>query len=303
LVAGIGQCSLDFLCTVERYPEPDSKCEFQEFLIQGGGPVATALVALRRWGFSARFCGVVCSDPFGSEILAGLEGEGVDVDSVALREQGRSQFAFICIEANGGARTIFWRRPEAERLRPSEIPVDFLRGVDALHLDGLFAEASLHAAQRAREQGIPVVLDAGSVRPGMLSLIPHTDHLICAADFARQFDPGAPLSAVLYKLKKMGPRVVSITLGPEGSVSLWEDAPCHLPALAVRARDTTGAGDIFHAGYVYGLLRGWLPPDRLRWATAAASLSCLHIGGRSGIPTTSAVTERLAELGSFRTFA
>jgi ribokinase len=300
LVAGIGQCSLDFLCTIERYPEPDTKCEFHEFLIQGGGPVATALVALRRWGFSARFSGVICSDSFGREILAGLEGEGVNVDSVAFREHGLSQFAFICIGEDCGARTIFWRRPDAEPLRPSEIPEAFLRGADALHLDGLFAEASLEAAKKAREQGIPVVLDAGSVRPGMLPLVRFTDHLICAENFARQFDPGAPLSDVLYRLKDMGPRLVSITLGPRGSVSLWEDAPCHLPALALQAKDTTGAGDIFHAGYLYGLLRGWLPQDCIRWATAAAGLSCRHLGGRSGIPPVNAVEERLADLDAFR---
>jgi len=262
--------------------------------------VATSLVALRRWGMSARFCGVICADPFGTEILAGLKQEGVNVDSVVLRDRGRSQFAFICVEPHNANRTIFWRRPEAEPLLSSEIPEAFLKDAAALHLDGLFAEASLHAAIQARVMGIPVILDAGSVRPGTVSLIPHTDHLICAENFARQFDPGASLVAVLRKLKEMGPRMVSITLGEKGSVSLWKEDPCHLPALAVQAKDTTGAGDIFHAGYIYGLLCGWAPEDRIRWATAAAGLSCLELGGRSGIPAPGAVQERLAELGVFR---
>ncbi|MEW6441905.1 MAG: PfkB family carbohydrate kinase [bacterium] len=301
-VAGIGQCSLDFLCTVDRYPGPDTKCEFRELVIQGGGPVATALVALARWGCSTRFSGVVCPDSFGSQILSGLEEEGVDVRFVTRRAGGRSQFAFICIDENG-KRTIFWRRPEALPLQPNEVPEDFLEGIRVLHLDGLFAEASRSAALKARRLGIPVVLDAGAVRPGMLSLIRHTDHLICAEEFARQFDPGAPLSAVLRKLKQMGPQVVCVTLGERGSACLWEDTPYHLPALPVRARDTTGAGDVFHAGYIYGLFRSWPPGDRFRWAAAAAALSCLQIGGRSGIPSPASVEERLGSLGPYRVLA
>ncbi len=300
IVAGIGQCSLDFLCTVDEYPKEDVKCECRDFRMEGGGPVATALVALARWGVSARFCGVVCSDDFGRRILAGLAREGVDTRGVAVRSAGVSQFAFICAAPRSGSRTIFWRRPEASPLQPEEIPPDFLRDASVLHLDGLFAEASLHAARKARELGIPVVLDAGSVRPGMMPLLTLTDHLICAENFARQFDPRASVGEILERLKALGPAVVTVTLGSRGSVSLWNDVPRHLPALKVDVLDTTGAGDIFHGGYIRGLLAG-LPPDEcLRWATAAAALSCRALGGRSGIPSVQEVAEALGRLGPLR---
>lgn len=300
IVAGIGQCSLDFLFTVDQYPKEDVKCECRDFRVEGGGPVATALVALARWGAATRFCGVVCSDEFGREILEGLAREGVDTRGVAVRSAGVSQFAFICAVPRSGSRTIFWRRPEAPPLQPKEIPPDFLRDARILHLDGLFSEASLHAARQAREMGIPVVLDAGSVRPGMIPLVTLTDHLICAENFARQFDRQASVGETLERLKALGPAVVSVTLGSRGSVSLWEDVPWYLPALKVSVLDTTGAGDVFHAGYIHGLVQGLAPAECLRWATAAAALACRALGGRCGIPSPQEVAAGLQRLGPLR---
>jgi ribokinase len=299
-VAGLGQCSLDFLCTIDQYPPPDTKCEFDDFLIQGGGPVATALVVLARWGIPARFAGVVCPDRFGRMILKGLNEERIDTSAVRIQEGSRSQFAFICVEKETGERTIFWGRPDASPLPPDELPEDFLMGVDALHLDGLSMDASLRLARKAKERQIPVILDAGSLRPGMLDLIRHTDHLIAAENFICQYLPESSLSSRLARLRQMGPQVVTVTLGQRGSVSLWEDIPYQLPALTVRARDTTGAGDVFHGAYIYGLVQGWEVPERIRWATVAAGLSCQSLGGRSGIPTRGEVEERLSEPGPFR---
>jgi len=90
-----------------------------------------------------------------------------------------------------------------------------------------------------------------------------------------------------------------VTLGQRGSVSLWGGVPYHLPALRVRARDTTGAGDVFHGAYIYGLMQGWAPPERIRLATVAAGLNCRSLGGRSGIPTLEEVQERLSDPGPF----
>jgi ribokinase len=233
-------------------------------------------------------------------ILQGLIEERIDTSAVRIQEGSRSQFAFICVEKEAGKRTIFWGRPDASPFPPAELPDDFLAGVDALHLDGLFVDASLHLARKAKECQIPVILDAGSLRPGMLDLIRYTDHLIAAENFMCQYSAESSLASRLIKLKQMGPEVVTVTLGQRGSVSLWEDMPYQLPALKVRARDTTGAGDVFHGAYIYGLVQGWEAPERIRWATVAAGLSCQSLGGRSGIPTQGEVEERLSEPGPFR---
>jgi sulfofructose kinase len=298
-VVGLGQCSLDFLCTIERYPAPDTKCEFDDLLVQGGGPVATALVVLVRWGVSARFSGVVCPDRFGRMIHQGLDEEGIDTSALLTREGSRSQFAFICVEKGTGSRTIFWGRPNALPFLAGDIPEEFLKDAAALHLDGLFLDASLDLAKKAKDRQIPVILDAGTLRPGMLDLIRHTDHLIAAENFLRAYMPSSSITSRLSRIKEMGPQVVTVTLGRRGSVSLWDDVPYELPALPVEARDTTGAGDVFHGAYIYGLLHGWAPQERIRWATVAAGLSCRHLGGRSGIPPLEEVRAKLSEPGPF----
>ena len=104
----------------------------------------------------------------------------------------------------------------------------------------------------------------------------------------------------MHSLRQMGPQVVTVTLGERGSVSLWENTPRWLPSLPVKARDTTGAGDVFHGAYIYGMLQEWPVPDRIRWATVAAGLSCRSLGGRSGIPVPEEIREKLSELSPFR---
>jgi len=301
--SGIGQCCLDYLITVDRFPVPDSKQEFLDLAVQGGGPVATALVLLARWGVKTRFSGVVGGDPFGRDILEGLNGESIDTTCLQVRREGRSQFAVICVERESGRRTIFWGRPQGPELQPGEVSDGFLHGAQALHLDGSFAETALDLARKARSAGVPVILDAGSSKPGMWELIRCTDHLIASETFARQVSQGRPLERLLPELRDMGPQIVTVTLGERGSVSLWEDRPMALPALRVPVRDTTGAGDVFHGAYVFGLLRGWPPEERLRWATVAASLSCRAVGGRAGIPDPGVVADRLPDLGPFRSWS
>ncbi len=262
--------------------------------------MATALVVLTRWGIAARFAGVACRDHFGRAILEGLQDEHIDTSAVRIDRGERSQFAFICVEKGTGKRTIFWGRPETASLPAADIPEGFLNDAHALHLDGLFLEASLYLARKAKGLNIPVILDAGSLRPGMLELVRHTDHLIAAENFIGRFRPEGSLPSRLRELRQMGPQVVTVTLGERGSVSLWEDVPYRFPALRVEARDTTGAGDVFHGAYIYGLLKGWSVQERIRWATVAAGLSCRSLGGRAGIPTLEEVRGRLSEPGPFR---
>jgi len=295
----MGQCSLDVLFTVDAFPRPDTKVQFRERTIQGGGPVATALVALARWGIRSRFAGVVGDDRFGEKILKGLDHEGIDTSATVVRPGGVSQQAFICVERMTGRRTIFWGAPGGPPLTHEEVPERFLQDLRVLHLDGSFHDTAVALARMARERGIPVVLDAGSRKPGTEALVRLTDHLIASETFASQVAPDLSMPDCLRFLKSLGPACVTITLGARGSVSLWGEVPAFLPALPVRVVDTTGAGDVFHGAYLYGLLQGWPPETRLRWATVAAALSCRALGGRAGIPDREQVAARLDALGPF----
>jgi ribokinase len=215
-VYGLGQCALDYLGKISTYPEADSKCEFTGLHIQGGGPVATALVALQRWGIASAFCGVVGNDNFGNQILTELHSEKIDVEDVLIRNGESSQFAFVIAEAGHGRRTIFWRRPTGADPTATEMNVSRILSAELLHTDGIFSEATLHACKVANSAKIPISVDAGSMREGMLEIAACSEFFLASATFAEQFlgrdDPGIACD----KLAGLGPRVVCVTLGEEG---------------------------------------------------------------------------------------
>jgi ribokinase len=283
-VFGIGQCCLDYLTRVDEYPPPDTKCEFKEMVVQGGGPVATALVALSRWGVSCAFTGVVGDDEFGPKIKASMDGEGVNTKGLLVREGYHSQFAFIVAEPGVGRRTVFWRRPTGVPPQPDEIDLVMLRSAKALHTDGLFKETSLAAAREARGANVPVVVDAGSLRDGMLDLARQSDFFLASEEFARQLVGEAGPFEACRKMADLGPRVVCVTLGEEGYVALADGEMVERPAYPVGVEDTTGCGDVFHAGVTYGIVEGWDAKKSLDFGAWAAAMSAMRLGGRTGIP-------------------
>lgn len=283
-VFGLGQCSLDYVGRIGEYPPPGIKKEFHDLTIQGGGPVATALAALSRWGFSCRFSGVVGDDVFGPVILRSLEEEGIDTKGVIRRKGYASQFAFIVAESPGGRRTVFWERPGGEPLKPGEVDLKALSGARLFHTDGLFAGAAHYAAEKAKERGIPVVVDGGTLREGMIELARLSDFFIASETFGKQLvGRDDPLEAC-RRIRGLGPRLAAVTLGEKGYAASFGGKELQRPAYSVEAVDTTGCGDVFHAGFIFGVLRGRSLEESLDLGAWAASRVCLRLGGRAGIP-------------------
>jgi sulfofructose kinase len=294
-VAGLGQCSLDYLALVDGYPQVDTKKEVLEWHERGGGPVATALAALSRLGVHCRFFGVIGDDDAGEKIRRSLIAEGIDASGLIRREKETSQLAFIAVEKGTAKRTIFWKRPSGAPLEVGELKADFLEDSDFLLLDGLMTDASFHAAERAKALNIPVMLDAGRVRPGMLELAGISDYLVASEEFAAELGLSLYEDAVKTERDKLGVKVLTITLGENGSLTASGDETMRIPAFKVEAVDTTGAGDVFHGGYIYGLLMGWHLRDAITFASAMAAMKCLKVGGRAGIPRLNEVIEFLEE--------
>ena len=297
LVAGLGQSCLDFLAVVDPYPPVDTKAEVLEWQEQCGGPTATALVTLSRLGIPCKFYGVIGDDYAGGEMMKSLKKENIDVSGIVTRKKAASQTAFIAIEKETAKRTIFWRRPTGEALKRTEIGDDFLEGADFLLIDGLMQDASIYAAGKAKARNIPVMLDAGRKRPGMIDIATMSDYVVASGEFAKDFGWDLSHDVLCREKEKLGARTLSVTLGERGSLTVSENLFLHTPAFHVKAVDTTGAGDVFHGGYIYGLLQGWNLKDTLLFASAAAAMKCTQIGGRAGIPTLSEVKAFLLQRG------
>jgi ribokinase len=299
-VVGLGQCSLDYIFVVDVFPKPDTKKEVLQWTVCGGGPVATALVSLSRLGVNCSFCGIIGDDRSGKIIEASLREENVDIEALIKRPGSHSQTAFISVEQGSGKRTICWKRPSGNPLLPEELPNDFLENANFLLLDGLMTDASQDAAEQARAQKIPVMLDAGRMREGMQMLAAQSDYLVASEEFGKEMvqERGEHLQKeeeALSRMKDLGPAVCTITLGERGNVTLSDGEVFHVPAFPVDVIDTTGAGDVFHGGYIYGLLQGWGIKRTVYFASAFASLKCRRLGGREGIPSLEEVSELLKD--------
>jgi sulfofructose kinase len=284
-VIGLGQACIDCLGRLAAYPEEDGKAELIDLHIQSGGPASTALVALSRLGIATSFLGSLSDDAWGNAIAEELKEEKVDCRFLKVTPGYTSQFAFIVITKGGGNRTVFWHRGSVPHLKAVDVDLSPFPRAEILHMDGLMIEACQEAARQARERGLTVVLDAGTMREGSLELASMVDILIASERFAEPLlGKGASSRKVLEHLCRLGASEVVITRGAKGSMGRSGKEIIVQDAFRIDAVDTTGAGDVYHGAYVYGLLRRWGMRECMRFASAAAALKCRQIGARKGIP-------------------
>jgi sulfofructose kinase len=290
-VVGLGQACVDYLGRLTSFPQEDQKTELLEIHQQCGGPTSTAMVTLSRLGVRTSFIGSISDDAFGIQIVEGLKQEQVDFSHLKITPGFSSQFAFIAINSEAGARTVFWHRGSVPHLKPTDVDLSFFAKAKILHLDGLMIEASIEAALQAKKMGMNVLMDAGTMREGSTKLVSLVDILIASERFAEPLvGPGA-YDQALKALHELGTKTVIITLGPKGSIG-WDGRRTFFQnAFPVKVLDTTGAGDVYHGAYAYGLLQKWSIPECMRFASATAALKCRAIGARKGIPGLKEVRE------------
>lgn len=285
-VVGVGLNAIDYLCVLPRNPVPGEKLRMAAFSRQGGGQVATALTALSRWGLKAMYVGSVGDDEHGRLSRSLLRKERIDVSHMRTVPGASSQFAVILVEAGSGERTILWDRDARLSIRARDIPRGAIRRSRSVLLDGHDVIASTEAAAVARKAGVPVVLDAEKVQDGTDAMLALCDHIVAASSFVDQLLPGVgPVAALREISRRFSPRTVTVTLGPDGAVGFDGREVLRIQGIAVKAADSTGAGDIFHAGFLFALLAGKSFAATLAFANAAAALSCRKVGGRAGIPS------------------
>jgi len=293
-VVGMGLNSVDFLSVVPEFPTLNSKMEILRFSRQGGGQVATAMVALSRWGVRTKYVGKVGEDELGQFSLHSIRQEGVDVSSVTTEPNATNQFATIIVDGASGERTILWNRDERLMYREGELRKEEICSGKLLHLDGHDIHAAIQCARWAKEEGIPTVVDLDKVEPLTSQLIKKIDFVITSSRFPTLFTGNSDREKALLEMQRQTPGFLCATLGREGAIALVNGEFFHAEAFKVKAVDTTGSGDVFHAGFIYGLLQNWEVREILKFANAVASLKCRELGGRKGIRTLKEIQNFLA---------
>jgi ribokinase len=300
-VIGLGSCAVDLLGIIPSFPKPDTKNKMIRLIQQGGGPVGTALVTLARLGAKVSFVGKLGNNEFSRFVIKEFTREGVDTSGIIKEEKAGPFFAFIVVDEKKGSRTIWWTDERVSRLKKEELARDFIASCQILHLDEYDLPAALLAAMWAKEEGIKTVLDAESPqRKELLPLIKLIDFLVVPEEFALGFSGAGDVENATEFFLKQGPKVVVVTQGKRGSWTRTEEKSFFQPAFNVPVVDTTGCGDVFHGGFIYGLLKNWPLEIISEFASAVAAIKCKKLGGRAGCPSFEGVRDFLLLFGSGR---
>ena len=280
-VTCIGASSWDFCFTLPHAPHMDEKIVAENFVACGGGPAANAAVAISRLGLRSAFSGYLGKDEFGDCHLHELQSAGVVTDFIA-RGAAPTPVSSALISPEG-ERLLVNYTPPRKKLQANDFDFSDLR-TKIILCDGHEPELALALIQQSRNHGVRSVLDAGSLHRGTKLLMSKVDYLVCSEKFAREFSGETDMNQALAKLATCNKNVV-LTLGGAGLI--WHTAAGRgrLSACKIKAIDTTGAGDAFHAAFAAGLAAGFHWTELLEFSSAAAACCCTRIGARTGMPT------------------
>jgi sugar/nucleoside kinase (ribokinase family) len=288
----VGHAAYDLFLPLAAYPIEDRKYQIDSAQFSSGGPAANAASLVAHWGAKSAFVGLVGRDIFGTAVIEELNAAGVDISCAVASDGFATHFSVVLRYSPNGSSTIINRKTPGVTLPRGR--VDLSRYQPAVLLfDGHELEASLEAL--ASFPAAKSVLDAGSLRPATRELASKVDFVVASERFAADLagvansnNPTDPLRLV-DAVAGIAKAAAAVTLGERGLVYGGGEGSDRrrvtvIPALPVKAVDTTAAGDIFHGAFAYGVLQGWALSPTVRFAAMAAALSVTRPGGRASIP-------------------
>jgi sulfofructose kinase len=285
-VLGVGCNSVDRVYRLPASPRPDSptaKLRISSHAIMCGGQMATAMAACAGLGLKTAYFGCVGHDHDGRLIRSELEQRGVDVSHVLTRECA-NRFAVITVDETSGERIVLWDRDERLNLRARDFDPALIGSARILHVDDEDQEAAIAVATVARSAGVPCASDIDRITDRTKDLIAAVSIPIFAQHVLPVMTGESDVERGLRAMRKWNDGMLCVTLGPSGAMLLQGDELVIEPAFSVKAVDTTGAGDVFRAAFIYALLKEYPLRKMVRFANAAAAVSCTRAGAIASVP-------------------
>jgi sugar/nucleoside kinase (ribokinase family) len=295
-VLGVGENSVDIVLELPAVPAPAgerNKLRIRQRHVRCGGQTATAMTACARLGLRASYLGAFGRDEHGRLIRDQLAAEGVDVSASPVCPVA-NRYAVILIDEPTGERMVLWEK-DPQLVVPVEVMTDALvGGARLVHVDDTDHKVALRAARLAAAAGRPVTCDVDTVSTRTRELLEAISIVIVAETVPQQLTGLADHEQALRRLRAWHGGLLVVTLGARGCMALEGDHLHFAPGFQVDVVDTTGAGDVFRGGFIYGYLQGWAIDRVLRFANAAAAVSVGRLGAMNGAPRMEDV-ERLLE--------
>jgi sulfofructose kinase len=285
-VLGVGCNSVDHVYRLPASPKADSptaKLRISSHATMCGGQMATAMAACAGFGLKTAYLGSVGHDHNGRLILSELQQRGVDVSHVMTRECA-NRFAVITVDETSGERIVLWDRDEQLNLKARDLNPALVAAARAVHVDDEDQHGAILAADLARGAGVPCTSDIDRITDRTTELIAAVSIPIFAQHVLPEITGEPELPRALQAVRRTHDGMLCVTLGAGGAMLMSGDEIIAEPAFPVKAVDTTGAGDVFRAAFIYALLKEYPPRQMLRFANAAAALACTRPGAMAGVP-------------------
>jgi len=276
----VGLTTLDCIYQVEHVPAADEKVVAQDSLLVAGGPATNAAVMFRHLGNEAVVVSALGHHPVTSLIRADLAAQKVQLIDLMPDAVAPPPLSTILVTTATGERSVVSRNAVGRQVTPPGHWGIWLEGVDIVLIDGHQMALGQAIAAGARQRGIPVVVDAGSWKPGFEAVLPLASQVIAASRFRTPPETTAP--GTLETLQQWGIREVAITSGAEPIRWRRGDTQGKIAVPQVSVKDTLGAGDFFHGAFCYYRLTLDFP-EALAAAAGVAAHSCQFFGTRAGL--------------------
>jgi sugar/nucleoside kinase (ribokinase family) len=285
-VVGVGCNSVDYVYRLPASPKADSptaKLRISSHERMFGGQMATAMAACVGFGLKAAYIGTAGDDDNGQLIVGELGQRGVDISHVLTRECS-NRFAVITVDETSGERIVLWDRDDRLNLTSAEVDPAVIRAARLVHVDDEDQEAAITAASIARAAAVPVTSDIDRLTDRTAALIAAVSIPIFAEHVLPSITGESDVERGLRALRRSHSGMLCVTRGAAGATMLVGDQLVHAPGFEVKPVDTTAAGDVFRAAFIYALLNAYPPHDLLRFANAAAAIACTRSGAMASVP-------------------
>lgn len=289
----VGHAAFDITFPLKKFPEENSKNRVKKMIKCGGGPAATASYLLGKWNQNPYFIGIVGNDIYGNIIKKELKSAHVNIDYMEESDKYETTLSVIMVSESKLTRTSLAYKNPKMKMGTTNIDIK----PDILLIDGQEYELSMNLIKSNPD--MISIIDAGRVTDEIIDLCKHVDYIVCSKEFAEEvtgvkmnYRDANTFNNIFIKLINMFPnKKYVITLEDKGSMFLDDEYVKIMPTYNVKVKDTTGAGDIFHGAFTYGIANGYSLEESVKLGNIAGALSTRKIGARNSVPTLEEVME------------
>ena len=284
-IIGIENPVMDFNILLEKMPDAGGFGSLKEYSWQGGGNVGSALVAAARLGAKCGIIGIVGDDPYGQFCIDDFKRHNIDTSHLIKDAGNKTSFCICLAEISTMGRSFIAKGGTKRQPTNKELDKKYISTTKYLHL-GPIGQPQVQAAIWAREMGITVVDDAGYFNPDTDEHTDLIDVFVGSEHYYKGLFHDNNYEKNCKAIQKRGPKIVVFTLGAKGCIGLNDDGEYFaIPAYeGLSIVDTTGAGDVFHGAFIFGLMQGWDVKKTSLFSSAVSAIKCTRLGGRAAIP-------------------